>query len=326
MEFIDTLLLLALPASGKSEVRRFMDTLPRDRRIAEFHVADTPQLDDFPYVHFMRRIDEELVERGQERHFYGGADAGFANGLDWGTLLRLVAEDYAVVKDPAMASPPTDPLNVFARLDAARDKLGIPRFFAGLDAGLRADIGVALQAEADRLVDELFGKRPDTVDDKTLVIEFARGGPEGSSMPLTQPHGYAWNLAQLSPQMLRRAAILYIWVTPEESRRKNSAREDPDDPGSILHHSAPESVMRGDYGCDDIEYLIEQSDRPDTIRIEAHGRSWYLPIARFDNRVDKTTFVHGEPDTWDAADVDALYQGLAGPMANLWEAYAKLHS
>ncbi len=325
MEFIDTLLLLALPASGKSEVRKFMLHLPRDRRIDEFHVSDTPQLDDFPYVHYFRCVDDYLVELGQERHFYPGHDAGFSHGEDWGSLLQLVNEDYAVVKDLTAPTPPKDPLHMFARIDAARAKVGLDRFFAGLDADLRTKLGGMMQAETDRLLDELFGARPDAIDDKTLVIEFARGGPEGHGMPLVKPHGYAWNLSNLSPAILGNAAILYIWVSPEESRRKNLAREDPDDPGSILHHSAPESVMRGDYGCDDIEYLLEQSDTPDAIQIEAHGRTWTLPIARFDNRVDKTTFIHGEPEDWAEADKKALYDGLAGPMQKLWEAYAKLH-
>jgi len=144
-------------------------------------------------------------------------------------------------------------------------------------------------------------------------------------MPIAPPHGYQWNLAQLSPAILEKAAILYIWVTPEESRRKNIERCDPNDPGSILAHSAPEEVMRGDYGCDDIEYLIEQAAEPDTIEIEAHGRTWTLPICRFDNRVDKTTFLRGDPAGWPEEDVRALHEGMEGPMRKLWAAYEKLH-
>jgi hypothetical protein len=325
MQFIDTLLLLALPASGKSEVRKFMLHLPRDRRIDEFHVSDTPQLDDFPYVHYFRCVDDAMVELGHERHFYPGLDAGFAHGQDWGSLLQLVNEDYAVVKDLSAPTPSKDPLHMFARIDAARAKVGLERYLAGLDGDVRTALSEKMQAATDRLIDELHGNRPDRIDDKTLVIEFARGGPDGSDMPLTEPHGYAWNLSNLSPEMLGNAAVLYIWVTPEESRRKNIARCDPDDPGSVMHHSAPESVMLGDYGCDDIEYLIAQSDRPDTIQIEAHGKTWYLPIARFDNRVDKTTFVHGDPGDWAEDDKKALYDGLAGPMQKLWEAYQALH-
>jgi len=320
--FIDTVILIALPASGKSEVRRYLHHVPRSRRIEEFHISDTVQLDDFPYVHFMRCIDEELVKRGQPRQFYKGANAGFANGVDWGVLLHLVNEDYAVIRDPSAPTPPKDARHLFARIDAARRRLDAQPVLSTLDANLREDIADALEGETIRLVDELFSERPDTLADKTVVIEFARGGPEGATMPLSPPHGYAWNLGQLSPEILERAGVLYIWVSPEESRRKNAARANPDDPGSILHHSAPESVMRDDYGCCDIAWLVEHSDQPNTIRIESHGRVFHLPIARFDNRVDKTSFVRDDPDTWDAADNDALHQGLAGPLGELWAVYS----
>ncbi len=324
-EFIDTLLLLALPASGKSEVRRFLLHAPLEQRIRQYHVADTVQLDDFPYVHYFRCIDEALVERGEPAVFFKGERDGFANPMDWGTLLHLVNDDYLVMKDPEAPTPLPDAALLFQRIDFARAKVGAPPVFTSMDSPLRDDLAAALQEETRRLVEELFGSRPERIDDKTLVIEFARGGPEGHPMPLVKPHGYAWNLAQLAPAMLERAAILYIWVTPEESRRKNIARADPDDPGSILAHSAPESVMRGDYGCDDIEYLMQQSDRPDTIRIEARGRTFYLPIARFDNRVDRTTFLRDDPDTWSEEDVRALHDELAGPLDRLWRAYLALH-
>ncbi len=325
-KFIDTLLLLALPASGKSEVRRFMLHTPREQRIDTYHISDTVQLDDFPYVHYFRCIDEQLVARGQDMQFYGGPRERFVHLADWGTLLQLVNDDYAVMMDPSAPAPAADPEAVFARIDAARGRVGAPAVFEGMDASLKTEVATALQGETDRLVGELFGGKPDRMDDKTLVIEFARGGPQGSTMPLSKPYGYGWNLSQLAPELLERAGILYIWVTPEESRRKNIARCDPNDPGSILHHSAPETVMLNDYGCDDIEHLIGASGVADTIRIEAHGRSYHLPIARFDNRVDKTTFVHGDPDTWAEADKDALHEGLVGPMQALWEAYRKLHS
>ena len=325
-EYIDTLLLLALPASGKSEVRRFLLHAPLERRIQQYHVADTVQLDDFPYVHFLRCIDDELVRRDQAPVFYKGANTGFANGLDWGTLLHLVNDDYAVMKDETTTTPGADPQRLFERIDQARAAVGAPAVFAGMAAELRDELAGALQGQTDRLIGELFGPRPDSMKNQTLVIEFARGGAEGASMPLTEPHGYGWNLSQLSPTLLERAAILYIWVTPEESRRKNAARANPDDPGSILEHSAPEEVLRADYGCDDIEHLIQQSDRPNTIRIEQDGRSFYLPIAVFDNRVDKTTFVRDDTSSWTEADIEALHGGLADPLERLWKAYEDLHN
>ena len=63
----DIVLLVALPASGKSEVRNFMANIEPDRLQKEFHIGETLQLDDFPYVHMMRRIDNELEKMGEER-------------------------------------------------------------------------------------------------------------------------------------------------------------------------------------------------------------------------------------------------------------------
>ena len=67
-------LLQALPASGKSEVRNFMAHVEPGRLQEEFHIGENLQLDDFPYVHMMRRIDNELQAMGQEREFYPGGE------------------------------------------------------------------------------------------------------------------------------------------------------------------------------------------------------------------------------------------------------------
>ena len=53
-------LLQALPASGKSEVRNFMENSEPERLKQECHIGENLQLDDCPYVHMMRRIDNEL--------------------------------------------------------------------------------------------------------------------------------------------------------------------------------------------------------------------------------------------------------------------------
>ena len=77
------------------------------------------------------------------------------------------------------------------------------------------------------------------------------------------------------------------------------------------------AVMLGDYGCDDMDWLIQHSDRPDTVQLESHGRTYHLPVARFDNRRDKTTFVRAERSRWKAEDVAALHSGLGGALERL---------
>ena len=44
--------------------------------------------------------------------------------------------------------------------------------------------------------------------------------------------------------------------------------------------------MYKEYGCDDMEYLINKSDRPGYIKVERPEKTYYLPIARVDNRDD----------------------------------------
>ncbi|TPW03124.1 MAG: Uncharacterized protein FD129_3095, partial [bacterium] len=54
-------------------------------------------------------------------------------------------------------------------------------------------------------------------------------------------------------------------------------------------------------GTDDMGYLIETSDRPGTVRVETRGRKFYLPVTRFDNRNDLTTFIRDDPSAWPKA-------------------------
>ena len=53
--------------------------------------------------------------------------------------------------------------------------------------------------------------------------------------------GYGQSLRRLNPQLLSRAAILYIEVTFEESWRRNLARYDAARRNGILTHSVPRS-------------------------------------------------------------------------------------
>jgi hypothetical protein len=315
---LKTVLLLALPASGKSEVRRYLAHLSPQDCARAFHLGETVQLDDFPYVHLMRRIDEELEKNGQERLFYYSGEDTFTDKRDWGTLIKLINQDYA-----ALTAHAPHPLNnaakdFFARLESCGAAVGIPSRLGQVDAAIQERVAAALEPEVQDLYQDLNAAMPEDLSDKTVVIEFARGGPDGSEMPLPPPHGYQYSLAQLSPEVLDQASILYIWVTPEESRRKNNARSDPDDPGSILHHGVPMSVMLGEYGCDDLDWLEAQSSKPGTVEITgADGTLYRLPLGRFDNRVDKTTFIREAPELWRPDAVQAIHTGLREALSKL---------
>jgi hypothetical protein len=323
---IDVLLLTALPASGKSEVRRYLAGLTPEQCRNEMHIGPTVQLDDYPYVHLMRRVSQELRKRGQDGLFFDSDDLPMKEPRDWGTLIELLNEDFDdLVKrhrpapGPAASGCPAAEW-MLDRFDAARRKVAARPALGQLDPDVRRQLVEALEAECAELLRDKNAGIPDSLKGHTVVIEFARGGPDKSPMPLPAPLGYRYSFATLSPEILARASVLYVWVTPEESRRKNIERTDPNDPGSILHHGVPMAVMLGDYGCDDMDWLLQHSDLPDTVRIEAHGRTWHLPVGRFDNRVDKTTFVRGDRAQWKESDIRALHEGLAGACARVVKA------
>ncbi len=319
---LDVLLLLALPASGKSEVRRYLASLTPGQCRGDFHMGPTVQLDDYPYVHMMRRVSQELRKAAMDGVFFDSDDLPMKEPLDWGTLVELLNEDFEDLQRCHRPAPASAAEWLLDRFDLARQKAGAPPAFGALPAGTRRALSAALEHEAADLLRDKNAGIPDSLAGRTVVIEAARGGPDGATPPLPAPLGYAYSLRKFSDAILSRASILYVWVTPEESRRKNHERTDPNDPGSILHHGVPMAVMLGDYGCDDMEWLLGNSDRPDTVRIESHGSVYHLPVARFDNRVDKTTFVRAEPSAWNPADVAALHGGLAEAFTRLAQAGA----
>ncbi|MBQ9685471.1 MAG: hypothetical protein IJV41_02830 [Oscillospiraceae bacterium] len=314
-------LLQALPASGKSEVRNFMANVEAERLKNEFHIGANLQLDDFPYVHMMRRIDNELEAMGQARIFYPGEEP-FTDGRDWGTLCNLLNEDYHDLLNRVVVKPDSAAEYLFARIDRAGAGAGIKPRLGLLDEGVRAKLAAILEKEARGMLDEKQAAYPDSFEDKTIIIECARGGPDGSAMPLTGTFGYQYSLPMFCPEILENAVILYIWVTPEESRRKNADRADPNDPGSNLHHGVPMAVMLGDYGCDDMEYLREHS-KANCVSFEAHGKHWDIPIGVFDNRVDKTSFLRATPDQWDADKVANVTAAIRAATDAMYENYKK---
>ena len=316
-EILDTVLLLALPASGKSEVRRYLASIPPEACVRDFHMGPTVQLDDFPYVHLMRQIDLALKGAGLPAVFFEGPDRSFVERRDWGTLIELVNEDHDDLVNLRVIAPASAGEWLLERLDTCRVRVGAPPPFQARSPEVRQRLIDAIEEDARALLRDKHAAYPDTLDGKTVVIEFARGGKADAPMPLAAPYGYAYSLSRLSDRILSQAAILYVWVTPEESRRKNEARADPNDPGSILHHGVPMHVMLHDYGCDDMDHLIQTGDQPDHVRVEAHGRVFHLPVARFDNRVDKTSFVRDPRERWDPQDVRALHEGLATALVRL---------
>ncbi|PKN57458.1 MAG: hypothetical protein CVU56_10685 [Deltaproteobacteria bacterium HGW-Deltaproteobacteria-14] len=323
-EVFDVLFLLALPGSGKSEVRNYLT----HKDPVHFHMGPTAQLDDYPYVHLQLIVDQILGELGMPQAYHWadpdhGGNGPFIDARELGGLCELLNEDYFELVSGHAEHPVNAAARLLDRFDAASIRAGARPKFRTLPPGIRAALEARLEPEARKLFDDKAANVPDSLDGKTVVIEFARGGPAGSAFPLRGGYGYEASLSHISPEILRRAAILYIWVTPEESQRKNNARAKKGEQGSILFHRTPQVVMEREYGICDMHYLLETSDVPGTIRVESHGYVFHVPTEPFDNRTDLTSFLREPVEAWSESDIGRIHGSLSEAAGRLWQSYAK---
>jgi hypothetical protein len=117
-----------------------------------------------------------------------------------------------------------------------------------------------------------LARTPAYHDRMTILVEFARGGK----------HGIHEALHHLHEEILRKASLIYIKVSYEESVRKNRRRARKGEEDSILYHSLPDEKMEFYYERNDWEELAAKD--PD--RIEVKG--FRVPYAVFENEPEKT--------------------------------------
>jgi len=271
-------------------------------------LGPTAQLDDYPYVHLMRRVSTELKALGEHPIFFESDQSPWLDPTDWLTLIHLLNEDFAVMVAGG-ADRQTAP-NLLDRFDRARNLAGATAPFEALDRKTRQAVEVEIAGD---LADLQPIERTDP--SSTIVIEFARGGPQGADLPLPHPLGYAASIGALSDEIRSRCSILYVWVDPAESRRRNRDRALPGKEGdaSILHHGVPEEVMVQNYGTDDMAWLETEARIPGTIPIGSID----IPMQRFDNRADRTSFLRTEPATWPTEAVRLLHHDLSAALSRL---------
>ncbi len=106
----------------------------------------------------------------------------------------------------------------------------------------------------------------------TTLVEFARGGEKGFQEAFSYLH----------EEVLKRAAIVYIKVSYEESFRKNRRRARPGMEDSILYHSLPDEKMEYYYKTNDWEALTAED--PNFIEI----KGFKVPYEAFENEPEKT--------------------------------------
>ncbi|HEY6952915.1 MAG TPA: hypothetical protein VI758_10940 [Bacteroidota bacterium] len=117
-----------------------------------------------------------------------------------------------------------------------------------------------------------LARNPQYHEAKTTLIEFARGGDNGIFEALTFLH----------EDILKRASLMYIKVSYEESVRKNRRRARKGQEDSILYHSLPDEKMDFYYKTNDWEKLAAK----DPNYIEVKGIK--VPYGVFENEPEKT--------------------------------------
>lgn len=109
---------------------------------------------------------------------------------------------------------------------------------------------------------------------ETVFIEFARGAGDG---------GYRHALARLSDEILREAAILFIYASYEEACRRNEARYQEKLKHSILAHKVPPTDMaRFGKDIDWLELTRQQSQGRIAVR------QWQVPFVTISNEPELT--------------------------------------
>ena len=126
----------------------------------------------------------------------------------------------------------------------------------------------------------------------SLLIEFSRGG-EAPYQPA---------LSRFDPDVLKRAAIIYIEVSREESKRRNDARYQEKLKHSILAHKTPDEDMNRFYAED---------DWPEITKGEREGYVEFRGI-----KIPFVT-VHNEPEIKDPSDLAKRYEPALSRLSQL---------
>ncbi|MCB2209600.1 hypothetical protein KQH62_01785 [bacterium] len=89
----DTLLLIARPAAGKSEVINFLKNTPLPDRISRFHIGEFSEIDDFPMLWAWFEEDALLERMGYPR-LHTDAEGYFKEDYLWHLLIERIGLEY----------------------------------------------------------------------------------------------------------------------------------------------------------------------------------------------------------------------------------------
>lgn len=92
-KIFNTLFLLARPAAGKSEIMRYLQSLPLQERVSRFHIGNVLHLDDFPML-WAWFEEDGLLDGMQKPRLHTDAQGYFKYPYLWDLLIRRIGLEY----------------------------------------------------------------------------------------------------------------------------------------------------------------------------------------------------------------------------------------
>ncbi len=92
-KIFNTLFLLARPAAGKSEIMRYLQSLPLQERVSRFHIGNVLHLDDFPML-WAWFEDDDLLDDMKKPRLHTDAQGYFKYPYLWDLLIRRIGLEY----------------------------------------------------------------------------------------------------------------------------------------------------------------------------------------------------------------------------------------
>lgn len=92
-KIFQTILLIARPAAGKSEIIAYLKSIPLNERISRFHIGKLDEIDDFPMLWTWFEEDALLKKMGQPQ-LHTDQDGYFLKRYFWDLLIERIGLEY----------------------------------------------------------------------------------------------------------------------------------------------------------------------------------------------------------------------------------------
>ena len=130
-----TLLLIARPAAGKSEVINYLKNTPVAERIQRFHIGPFSEIDDFPMLWTWFEEDALLARMGYPR-LHTDAEGYFKDAYLWDLLVERIGLEYQKRQRDGLDE------TVIIEFSRGTEHGGYQRAFAHLSDAILADLAI----------------------------------------------------------------------------------------------------------------------------------------------------------------------------------------